>query len=460
MLSGRSWINEDKLAMSYKGESECSPLFFSMPLSLYCIQFDHPESSDQVILFSTRTAATVALTRDALKDLERNALPVEEKENLAALGLIVRSTDEEKREMLAYVDEMNKLNASIRPVVVMNLDCNLACAYCFEGTRKGKYYLSEETSEDLVTFIDKQLPGKNEICPTFYGGEPLLNAEMIASISERLRSLADRRGAAYAFTMITNGTLLTRHTAERLKCLGLRNVTVTLDGPPEVHDSSRPFKSGSGSFDTIVRNLRDVCDLIEVNIGGNYTRENYRVFPRLFDALLNEGLGPRCVSSVEFSPVFNETTEFVPHFRGGCASTNEAWIAEAGVFLRQEILSRGYRTPAMQPAVCMIEWRDRFVVNWDGGLYKCPNLIGRKNYCMGSVKSGILDYNVIHNLGNWKNESCLSCCYLPLCFGGCRFMNLTNRGAAEGVDCKKDFFDRCLEALVLQEMIYPNTVTT
>ena len=423
-----------------------------MPLSPYCIRFDHPEAPGHVVLFSTRTAAAVSLAREVLQDIERDALSADERESLSALGFHVASIDGEKREMLAYIDQMNELSRSLEPIVVMNLDCNLACTYCFEGTRKGRHFLSEGTANDLLGFIDEQLIGKNEVIPTFYGGEPLLSADMVALISERLRALADARGARYEFRMITNGTLLTRRVAERLKPLGLRTVSVTLDGPRQVHDSFRPFRSGAGSFDTIVHNLREVCGLIEVHVGGNYTRENYREFPRLLDHLLECGLGPDRISSVEFSPVFQEALEFVPDFHGGCATVNEPWIAEAATFLRQEVIARGFQTSDIEPAVCMIERRDHLVVNWDGELYKCPSLIGRKEFCAGTARSGVRDHRESHNLGNWKNDECLGCCYLPLCFGGCRFMKLLREGTMQGIDCKREYFDKALQTLVLQDM--------
>jgi uncharacterized protein len=277
---------------------------------------------------------------------------------------------------------------------------------------------------------------------------------MIVHISERLRSLADKRGIAYSFNLITNGTLLTRSVVERLKPLGLTSASVTLDGPCEVHDRSRPYRSGAGSFDTIIRNLQEVCDRIDLEIGGNFTRENYRSFPRLLDALIGSGLGPDRIASVRFDPVYNEGSEFSPDFRGGCSSLNEPWIAEAGLELRREILMRGFRAETVQPAVCMMERQHHVVVNYDGALYKCPGLIGRKEFCAGTLKSGMPDYSALHNLGNWKNEECLACKYLPLCFGGCRYMKLIHEGAMRGIDCKRDYFDRSLQALVLQDLKY------
>ncbi len=363
--------------------------------------------------------------------------------------------------MLAYIDQMNAASTTLKPIVVLNLDCNLACVYCFEGSRKGKYFLSKQTADDFHEFISNRIDGKEEVDITFYGGEPLLSFDMIGNISERIKSLADDLRISYRFSLITNGTLLTRRVVEQLKPLGMKSASVTLDGPRESHNHSRPFKSGAGSsFDTVLRNLQEVWDLTDVHVGGNFTRTNYQAFPGLLDSLIQSGLGPDRIASVRFDAVFNEGKEFSPDFRGGCLSINEPWLAEAGTFLRKQILLHGFRAEEVQPAVCMIERPDLLVVNWDGGLYKCTGLIGRSEYCVGTLKTGMGDYAVTHNLGHWKNEECLACCYLPLCFGGCRYLKLIRDGNMQGLDCKKDYFDRTLQALVLQEVIYPNAVKT
>ncbi len=423
-----------------------------MPLSRYCIQFNHPESIDQVVLFSTRTAAMVSFHRDVLQDMERGILSSDEREAISELGLYITSIDEEKLEMRSYIDRMNIASRTLKPLVVLNLDCNLACAYCFEGTRKGKHFLSEETATWLMRFIDNRMDKKDDIKITFYGGEPLLSTDMIMHIAERTNRLSDARGIAYGFNLITNGTLLTRRVVESLKPLGLQSVSVTLDGPSNVHDQSRPYKSGTGSFDTIISNLQDICDLIDIEIGGNFTQTNYRMFPELLDVLIKSGLSPDQISSVRFDPVYNEGNDYSPDFHGGCSSLNEPWIAEAGVFLRSEIMNHGYHTDDIQPSVCMMERHDNFVVNYDGSLYKCPGLIGRTEFRSGTVKTGMSDYGVLHNLGNWKNEECIACAYLPLCFGGCRYMKLIREGTMRGVDCKKEYLDRTLEKLVLQDI--------
>lgn len=106
------------------------------------------------------------------------------------------------------------------------------------------------------------------------------------------------------------------------------------------------------------------------------------------------------------------------------------------------------------PSVCMMEYRDGMIINHDGRIYKCPGLIGREEFCVGTIKSGIKDYQKSHHLDNWKNDECIECTYLPLCFGGCRYMKLIREGTMAGVDCKKEYLDSTLEAAVRQDVKY------
>jgi uncharacterized protein len=190
-------------------------------------------------------------------------------------------------------------------------------------------------------------------------------------------------------------------------------------------------------------------------VGGNYTRENYREFPRLLDFLLAEGLTPDRISLVKFDPVIRSGGEFpLPEFNKGCASLDEPWLIEASLFLREEILKRGFHTSRVGPAACMIESCNDLVVNWDGILFKCPAFLGWKEMSIGSLESGIRDYTVSHNLDVWKKDECLDCAYLPLCFGGCRYLKLLRNGRIDDVDCRKAFLDETLETFVRQDLKY------
>ncbi len=427
-----------------------------MKLSRYSKTYPSADDPESVILFSTKRASAVLVPKALLADIEAGRLSTEEQAELAKLGFLISGDKEERQELLSYIQDMNALDRSMKFIVVVNMDCNLACRYCFEGVRKGKHYLSDEVAARFVDFVKtRDYADKDDIKITFYGGEPLLSVDRIASISEQIKTFSEGRGLRYVFSLVTNGVLLTPGAVKRLQPLGLRSAKVTLDGPKEVHDAFRPFRNGTGSFDTILRNVEVVSGLIKVQVGGNFTQDNYRQFPRLLDFLVERGLGPERIAAVKFDPVVNESREFaLPDFRDGCDSMDEPWIAGASLLLREEVLKRGYNTPKIMPSPCLMEHDDSFVVNYDGILYKCPGLIGRQGCGAGDLVSGPVKYLASHGLDDWKNDDCLACAYLPLCFGGCKYLKLVRENSMGGVNCQKKYFDRVLATLVAQDIRY------
>ncbi len=432
-----------------------------MMLSKYCLIYPDPDDCLSAILFSTKKASIISVPRSMIEDFKTGSVTKEEQETLTWLGMLVSSREEERREILGFLEDINEDSRVLGLKVAMNLDCNLSCVYCFEGQRKGRFYMSGETVESVAIVVKRWVQalegrkGDEKIIVTFYGGEPLLSAEVVVSLSRRLKNYAEENGISYVAYMNTNGTLLTGRLAQRLASAGLKEVAVPLDGPEKVHNRCRPFKGGSGSFDAIVKNLQKVGGLLGVTVTGNYMKDNYEMFPQLLDYFLDRGLTPERIRSVRFEPVTNESEGVGPAgFREGCVTYNEEWIAEASIMLREEILRRGYKTNRVGPAVCSMDLDSHFLVNYDGCIFKCPGIIGREEFKVGHLKDGLPFGRQPHGRDNWKNKECFDCAYLPLCFGGCRYIKLVRDGDIDGVDCRKPYFDATLETMVKQDIQY------
>lgn len=423
-----------------------------MPLSRYLKSFPAQDRLGFVFLYSTRKGSLVRVPEQLLTSASDGSLSEAERDTLRRLELWVDDPAAEREAMAALVDHTNTRSATFMATVVLTLACNLACPYCFEDHFRGDHAMNRDTARLLVDHVMREQIGRGrDVELRFYGGEPLMALPRLKEIAGALQDAATSAGTKFSCSLVTNATLLTRPVVEDLLPFGLTSAQITLDGPPEIHNRQRPFVSGQGSFKLIVDNLRSVYDLITLKPGGNFARDNYREFPAMLDALLEAGIDPARIGPVQLSPIHPKSGGHDPH-SASCAIGSEPWLIEANLFLREEILRRGFSVDKPHMGVCMIELTNNLVVGYDGTLYKCPALMGWPEFAVGTLTEGITDYRESHNLDLWKNDECLECAYLPLCFGGCRFFRKLKTGAIDGVDCRRAMLDASLETIIRQDL--------
>ncbi len=423
-----------------------------MQLSHYALLFPCPDDPDMRLVHSTRTGATALVPKDVLDSISSDALDCESATTLVELGLLIDDLESEKESVRNLPQELNRLRTVMKVSVIVTMECNFRCRYCYEGSRKGKRHMSEETAERLVEFVmERFAPPMTRLTLDFYGGEPLLSVGLIKKIAAPLKEYVEQQGAEFEITLVTNGSLLTKKNVEALLPVGLARTKVTLDGPPEVHNVHRPFKNGRPSFDRIIKNIAENADRIRIGINGNFTRNNYRVFPQIFPHLAEHGLNSEKILQLNFAPVLHVGGSHATGFCGGCVSSNEKWLAEAASYLGREIVRHGFpsSTGVFSPSLCMVDVENSFVVHYDGSLYQCAALVGNEEFRCGDICTGMTDYREQYHVGHWqKEEKCRECVYLPLCFGGCRFMACQRDGHMGKVDCMKGFYDTALPNLL------------
>ena len=425
-----------------------------MHLSRYLKTYPCPDKPGRLLLVATRRCAVLESSETLWnKVVTGGELSDRERDTLARLGVLVPDRDAERAELRATFETVNRTSKTFAVLATLTLECNLACPYCFEDPFRGRLVMSDATADLLVRRMAEKMAAGLNVTMDFYGGEALMALPMLKRIATELGALAQNHGVTYDFNIISNGTLLTRRVVEELLPLGLAAIRTTLDGPPDIHDQQRPFVSGKGSFATILANLREIYELVPIDLGGNYSRANYHRFPELLDLLLAEGFLPCKFKAIGFSPVMPKADGSVAGDLGSaCACTDEPWVIKAGLFLREEAMKRGFPVPKLKPSACMIEFKNDLVVGYDGGIFKCPVFMGQEELRVGSLAEGVGDYSQSHNLDLWKNDECLDCAYLPLCFGGCRFFRRLQTGAMDGVDCRRAMLDASLETIVRQDL--------
>lgn len=425
-----------------------------MQLSRYVTTFPCPDKPGRLLLLATRRCAVMELSQELWQRVTNHGdLEETERETLQRLGVLVADREGEKEEMRTTFDRINRDSSHLAVVATLTLECNLDCPYCFEAPFRGQHAMGQETADLLIERLTERMARGLDLTLDFYGGEALLALDLMKRIATSLQRAADRHGVKFAFNIFSNGTLLTRKVVKELLPLGLAAVRLTLDGPPDVHDAQRPFASGRGSFAAILENMRDIYRILPIDLGGNYTRENYRRFPELLDLLIASGFDPARFKAVGFSPVVPRADGSVAGDLGSaCLASDDPWTIEAGLFLRAETIRRGFPVPKLSASACMIEFENDLVVNWDGSIYKCPIFMGDEELRVGTLGEGIGDYRESHGLDVWKTDECLECAYLPLCFGGCRFLRRLKSGRIDGVDCRKALLDASLETIVRQDL--------
>jgi uncharacterized protein len=454
-LSYPSWsVIELHVSIEFASQSDMLFLEIFMELSSYLKAFPCPDNPGRVLLLATRRCAVLELSESKWATIcDGGELPEKDRETLLRLGVLTSDRAAERDEMLDIFGRINRDSRHLAVLVTLTLECNLACPYCFEDPFRGRFVMSDATADLLLQRMTERMAAGLDITMDFYGGEALLALGLLKRIATGLKRAAQEYDVTFRFNIFTNGTLLTLSMVEELLPLGLAAVRITVDGPAGIHDQQRPFVSGQGSFRTILNNIRTIHKRLPIDLGGNYTRDNYHRFPELLDQLLAEGIDPAKLKAVIFSPVIPKADGSVAgDMAVTCTCSDEPWMIEAALFLRQETIRRGFPTPKLKTSACMIEFENDLVVGYDGGLYKCPVFMGEEQLRIGSLAEGINDYRESHNLDVWKNDECLECAYLPLCFGGCRFLRRLKTGAMDSVDCRRALLEASLERIIRQDL--------
>lgn len=335
--------------------------------------------------------------------------------------------------------------------------CNLGCTYCyaqqgeFGGAAKNMAFEVAAQAVDLL--IDGAQPGQ-KLSLAFLGGEPLVNRTVLQAATLRAEERAAARGLSIAFSITTNGTLLTSEDAGFFEAHNFA-VTVSLDGPREVHNLLRPYKSGSGSFDAIMARVQPLLGRqrgMQVSARVTVTPRNLDL-RRTLDEFIAAGF-----HSVGFSPMLSAP-----------AGSDEMQTDDLAVMLAQMIdcgqeferrSLAGQRYPFANMANAMREI-DRgthrpypcgagagyFGVSADGDLAACHRFVGDEAGAMGSLSEGVdlerqtswLAQRHVH-----RQEPCSGCWARYLCGGGCHH-EVIRRGRP-ACDYIRGWLHYCLEA--------------
>lgn len=316
-------------------------------------------------------------------------------------------------------------------------DCNMKCAYCFasQGDYKGKRELmSFDVGRRAVDLVIKKSGPRHNIEIDLFGGEPLLNFDVVKKIISYAREQEKKYNKNIRFTITTNATLLDDEKIDYIdKNMG--NVVLSIDGRKEINDRIRTRLDGSGTYDTILPKIKRMVEVRDKNkqyyVRGTFTRKNLD-FVNDVIALANEGFkeisiepvvlpdgNPMSIREEDLPQIFEQYDELVEELLKRNKEGNPfkfyhfAIDINGGpcVYKRISGCGAGHEYIAVTP---------------NGDIYPCHQFVGNDKFIMGNVFEGKLDESISKTFKHanvYNKNECMDCWARFYCSGGCQANN-------------------------------------
>lgn len=359
-----------------------------------------------------------------------------------------------------YISDQPLVDPPVRSLsLAIAQKCNLGCTYCYaqEGSFGGRQKdMDAHAAMRAVEMLFADAACGESVHIAFLGGEPLINRRLLQQCVERASDKATSQGTQVAFSITTNGTLITPEDGEFFERYGFA-VTISLDGVGPAHDQLRPFKGGQGSYNRVLANVRPLLAAqrsMQVSARVTVTPENIFLLETL-DEFLAMGF-----HSVGFSPMLTS-----PSGRGQMNSAHLSLMLEQMISCGREFerrIIRGERYAFLNMVNAMREIHKGthrpypcgagagyLGVSAEGRLYACHRFVEDEAGAMGDVYSGVDRQRQARWLAErhvHRQEPCRSCWARYLCGGGCHH-EVIHRGRP-ACDYIKGWLHYCLQAYI------------
>ncbi|MDD3767083.1 MAG: thioether cross-link-forming SCIFF peptide maturase, partial [Eubacteriales bacterium] len=355
---------------------------------------------------------------------------------LKAYEEIVRLCDEG---LLFTEDEYGEIAEGIhrKPVVKaiclhVSHDCNLRCEYCFAGTGnfEGQRCMMDlETGKKAVDFVIKHSGSRRNIEIDFFGGEPLMNFDMVKELTKYIKSVEGDHNKNFRLTLTTNGVLLDE---DKLSFINehMSNLVLSIDGRPSVNDRMRKTISGGGSYDTIMPKLKAAANSRGQDnyyVRGTFTRHNLD-FSKDVLHLADQGFRQISVEPVVGGAELDYSIK----------KEDLPFIFDQYEHLAQEYLKRWegdewfnffHFMIDLHQGPCVIKRMsgcgagcEYVAITPEGDIYPCHQFVGNSEFLLGNVHEGTFDSNkaqIFADANVYKKPKCKDCWAKFYCSGGC-----------------------------------------
>ena len=364
--------------------------------------------------------------------------------------------------------ELKKKTAGVVKALCLHVahTCNLNCSYCFAS--QGKYHgeralMSYEVGKRALDFLVENSGSRRNLEVDFFGGEPLMNFDVVKKLVAYARGIEKEKGKNFRFTLTTNGMLIDDDVIDfcNREC---SNVVLSLDGRKEIHDRFRVDYAGNGSFDRIVPKFKR---LVEARGGKNYymrgtfTHANPD-FLKDIETMLDLGF-----TELSMEPVV-------------CAENDPAALTKADlpVVLRQyeklaELMIRRRKEGRpftfyhymidLKGGPCVYKrisgcgsGTEYMAVTPRGDLYPCHQFVGEEKYKLGDIWNGVVNREAQEEFAScsvYAREECRDCWAKLYCSGGCAANAYHATGSVKGVykyGC--ELFKKRMECAIMVEI--------
>lgn len=325
-----------------------------------------------------------------------------------------------------------------RPTVVKALclhiahDCNLKCKYCFaeEGEYHGRRALmSFEVGKKALDFLVANSGSRTNLEVDFFGGEPLMNWDVVKELVKYGRSIEEANNKKFRFTLTTNGVLLNDEILEFAN-KEMSNIVLSIDGRKEVNDMMRPMAGGQGSYDIILPKFKKVAE--SRNQTNYYVRGTFTHFNKDFSAdvchLADQGFKQISVEPVvapkeaDYALKEEDIPELLAEYDKLAADLLKRHKAGEGVnFFHFMIDLKGGPCVYKRLSGCGSGTEYLAVTPW-GDFYPCHQFVGQEEFLMGNVDEGITRTDIrdeFKTCNVYSKEKCRKCFAKFYCSGGC-----------------------------------------
>ena len=324
--------------------------------------------------------------------------------------------------------------------------CNLNCSYCFAS--QGKYHgeravMSYEVGKRALDFLMEHSGTRHNLEVDFFGGEPLMNWDVVKDLVRYARSVEKEHGKNFRFTLTTNGMLIDDDVIDFAN-REMSNVVLSLDGRKEIHDRLRVDYAGNGSWDRIVPKFQK---LVQARGGKNYYMRG--TFTHANPDFLKD---IQCMLDLGFTELSMEPVVCAPGDPAALTEEDRKIVMEqyeelAALMLRREKEGRPFTFyhymidltggPCVYKRIsgCGSGTEYMAVTPW-GDLYPCHQFVGEEKFKLGDIWNGVSNtaaQEEFRSCNAYARPECADCWAKLYCSGGCAANAYHASGTIRGI---------------------------